>query len=395
MVADGESYAAIPRVIWTLWFEGWDKAPELHRRCLESWRLYNQGWEVRPIARSDLPRLLGDFLPKYEKLRYAMNPLEEFGGCWIPPAAESDLLRVLLLHIYGGIWADSTMLCRRPLDEWLPEAAANGFFAYAPEKLEDNIPMMSSFLASSKGHLLTTAWRKRIEEHWSKPKAARLDLGFFWVHQIFGRMVQPGGPDSETSLCRSWEEVPRISGEYGVVGPHYWVEYKDKLPMPPTEEYRRVIAEDRSTPMWKLTNHHFKLETMAPSSCYRCILEDTRRHAHAHLLARAQPTALDGNPQHPLRTGMRVRCRGLAARPELNGCGGKLLSVDPQSARWQVQLEGGNGTKLLKADNLEAFGAACESRAAAEGSGGCASGGYGGEAGGKRPSAASSLGAER
>ena len=35
-----------------------------------------------------------------------------------------------------GVWADATVLCRRPLDEWIDAKAAarEGFFAYAPEK---------------------------------------------------------------------------------------------------------------------------------------------------------------------------------------------------------------------------------------------------------------------
>merc|ERR1712232_1418088 len=115
-------------------------------------QLYNLGWEVRPIARSDLPELLRDFVPQYERLRVAMNALEKFNGFWIPPAAESYLLRLILLVLYGGVWVDSTMLCRRPLDGWLPEAAPNGFFAFSPESIKENLPVMSSFIASVPAH---------------------------------------------------------------------------------------------------------------------------------------------------------------------------------------------------------------------------------------------------
>lgn len=35
-----------------------------------------------------------------------------------------------------GVWADATILCRQPLDDWIDEAAApaDGFFAFSPEK---------------------------------------------------------------------------------------------------------------------------------------------------------------------------------------------------------------------------------------------------------------------
>ncbi|CAE8640182.1 unnamed protein product, partial [Polarella glacialis] len=205
----------IPQTIWMLWFDGWDVAPELHRRCAESWRLFNPSWEVKTICRKDLPELLGEFVQGYEKLRVAMNPLEKFGLSWIPPAAESDLLRLMLLVRHGGVWADSTMLCRRQLDSWLPAASISGFFAYAPESVPEKIPVMSSFLASEPSHPLVCAWLEKACLHWSRPSATRPDLGFFWVHHLFGELVS-----EDAAHASAWAEVPRISGEYGVSGPN-------------------------------------------------------------------------------------------------------------------------------------------------------------------------------
>mmetsp|Transcript_135660 Transcript_135660/g.247334 ORF Transcript_135660/g.247334 Transcript_135660/m.247334 type:complete len:335 (-) Transcript_135660:73-1077(-) len=274
----------VPRVIWILWFDGWEQAPELHQRCLESWQLFNLGWEVRAISRKEIPGLLGDFMPRYEQLRTAMNPIERFGGFWIPPAAESDLLRLLLLAMYGGVWADSTMLCRRPLDDWLTEVAASGFFAFSPESLEEKeyIPVMSSFLAAQPSHKLMVAWLKRVIEHWSTPSIERQDRGFFWVHNIFGELVAES-PTGDAEAVRAWREVPRVTGEYGKKGPHFFVPYKKKLGPFPTPELQVAIEQDLETPMWKLTNHEVKLNDVTRDSCYWVLLEETRRQARAHL----------------------------------------------------------------------------------------------------------------
>ena len=35
--------------------------------------------------------------------------------------SRSDIIRLALLNRYGGVWADSTMLCLEPLDSWLPK----------------------------------------------------------------------------------------------------------------------------------------------------------------------------------------------------------------------------------------------------------------------------------
>ncbi|MGH6952032.1 MAG: capsular polysaccharide synthesis protein, partial [Vitreimonas sp.] len=29
---------SLPRIVWTLWLQGWDAAPETARACLASWR---------------------------------------------------------------------------------------------------------------------------------------------------------------------------------------------------------------------------------------------------------------------------------------------------------------------------------------------------------------------
>ena len=64
---------------------------------------------------------------------WSESDLQVFGDSLIPPAAESDLLRLYLLNKYGGVWVDSTNLCRRPLNDWLPSAASQGFFAFFPD----------------------------------------------------------------------------------------------------------------------------------------------------------------------------------------------------------------------------------------------------------------------
>jgi mannosyltransferase OCH1-like enzyme len=115
----------LPRVIWMLWFQGWEQAPHLQKQCLQSWQLYNPSWEVKAITSNDLPAVLEDDFEVYEKLK--KDNADNF-----PMQAQSDLLRFLILKRHGGVWADSTMLCRRPLDEWLGGVMTAGFFRIWP-----------------------------------------------------------------------------------------------------------------------------------------------------------------------------------------------------------------------------------------------------------------------
>ena len=52
------------RNIFILWLQGWDKAPWLQRRVLESWRINNKGWNN--IHPEHLKLLLSGYL-KYNK----------------------------------------------------------------------------------------------------------------------------------------------------------------------------------------------------------------------------------------------------------------------------------------------------------------------------------------
>merc|ERR1740121_2308241 len=106
------------------------------------------------------------------------------------------------------------MLCRRPLDEWLPGAAASGFFAFSPESLDEGLPVMSSFLASTAMHAITAGWLRRVTAHWSASSAARPDLGFFWLHKIFGEMVSEGAT-GDAGTREAWRAVPKVSGKRG------------------------------------------------------------------------------------------------------------------------------------------------------------------------------------
>merc|ERR1719474_1971969 len=173
---------------------------------------------------------------------------------------------------------------------------------------------MSSFLASEPGHKIVSVWLKRTAEHWSTPFSSRPNLGFFWLHKLFGHMVgdpivgkfDPKSVDADVK--RRWELVPRVSGEYGVTGPHFWVKYTDKLKPAPTAEHQAVIDGDRDTPMFKLTNHEVKLRDVGPESCYWVLLRTTQRQAQEYA-ARSPEVGL-AVVKRLLATGDAVGCRG-------------------------------------------------------------------------------------
>lgn len=106
----------IPKRIWLLWQQGWDNAPELVRRCAETWQQRNPGWEVVLLDQHTLPLFCAGYA---ERMPAGLSR-----------QAHSDMVRTMLLAEHGGVWTDATCFCVRPLDDWLPYAAQSGFFMF-------------------------------------------------------------------------------------------------------------------------------------------------------------------------------------------------------------------------------------------------------------------------
>ena len=97
----------LQKIIWTCWFQGRDCAPEVVRKCLQSWEDRNPEWDFRCLDADTIAKYLD--LDAYVDLQRQQ----------ITAASLSDILRLLLLHEYGGVWVDATTFCNVPLDEWI------------------------------------------------------------------------------------------------------------------------------------------------------------------------------------------------------------------------------------------------------------------------------------
>ena len=179
------------KVIWSYWFDGRDSAPELVQRCLASWEIKNPGWDVRCLDEYTVGR--------YVDLGSHVN----LAAQQITADSLSDIIRVLLLHEFGGVWVDPTVLCNQPLDEWLPAAASAGFFAFsypAPDQ-----PLASWFLAAAPGNTLLGKWAAKTVGYWDGRSKS---TDFFWFEHQFGELCS-----LDPEARRAWAAVPKISAD--------------------------------------------------------------------------------------------------------------------------------------------------------------------------------------
>lgn len=143
----------IPRKIWILWYQGVSDAPFIVQRCIESWIKQNPTWEVIILESSNID--------KYVTLDIPEETLAN-----LPLAHQSDLIRLLLLSKYGGVWCDATTLCNIPLDMWIDEYTESQFFMF--EKPGADRLISNWFIASQKNSPICLKLYNELKSYWMK-----------------------------------------------------------------------------------------------------------------------------------------------------------------------------------------------------------------------------------
>lgn len=106
------------KTIWMCWFQGEDdnSIPELNKKCIKRWKELNSDYEVNVLCNNTIKQYVPEFF-EFTSIR--------------KPAAKSDLLRILLLSKYGGVWVDASVYPMLPLSDFYENVMNDtGFFAY-------------------------------------------------------------------------------------------------------------------------------------------------------------------------------------------------------------------------------------------------------------------------
>jgi hypothetical protein len=235
----------LSRTIWCLWFQGWADAPDLVKACAASWRRHNPDWNLCLLSGATLAASLEE-LPR---------PATAAGN--LPLEARSDVLRIELLHRFGGIWIDSTVYCLRPLDGWIDQAMPSGFFAF--NRPMPDVMLSSWFLAVERGSYLIDRWHRGVRAYW-EGRAERDH--YFWFHRLFADAY-----GSDERFRAIWDATPKLSAD----APHCFAPYEEQL-FKPVNAFTRLIVETAQTPMLKLT-HKLAHERGGPGTTYRWLCD--------------------------------------------------------------------------------------------------------------------------
>lgn len=219
------------QTIYILWFQGFEHAPGLVKQCCLSWKHYNPDWNIILLDKSNLHEYvqLEDYI--------------DLSGKNINFTALSDVVRLCLLRKHGGVWADATTFCNRPLNEWLPAYIKEGFFAFnRPKPGPKNIVRLLApwFLYADKGSYIIEKWLDSTIRYFSIHDSPQ---DYYWVHFLFGDLCA-----ADQAFKAIWSKVPKLPANG--VGPHY-IQEKGMF-----RTINETIQEDirkKITPLYKLT----------------------------------------------------------------------------------------------------------------------------------------------
>lgn len=256
------TWSGIPKVIWMLWCDGHEAAPDIVQACMASWKRHHPSWKLEVISRRNLDSWM-------DVRAITGRPAEDF-----TPVVLSDLLRMHVLAREGGIWVDATLYCCVPVESWLEPYMSSGFFAFrnpGPDR-----PLSSWFIACRPENVLMALWRDNGHRYWHHrryrgnrwfsglhrwlsrkwshdPMAAqhwfrwwiRYGLAmhpYFWAHYLFLRLLE-----ENPTARRLWALTP----EYDAAAPHLFQPGRGLMSAASTGMLAEI--ENGRSPVYKLT----------------------------------------------------------------------------------------------------------------------------------------------
>lgn len=232
---NGISEKASTSYIFTGWFQGYDGAPEIVQRCMDSIKANCGSATYVNITRKN-----------YRK--YAQIPdyiINKWESGIISDAHFSDILRTCLLYEHGGVWLDATVMLFGPLPEFIQDS--NVFF-FQESFLDNSDVGVSSWCIRSKyrSNSFIGTLRDSLFSYWRKNNK----LQDYYLYHDFVALLA-----NSNRYHDMWEKMPYVSN----VPPH--VLQKELLKPYKKKQFEEII---RLSSIQKLTyklgyNHeHYK-----------------------------------------------------------------------------------------------------------------------------------------
>lgn len=149
------------KIIWILWLQGEERAPQIVKKCIHSIRKNASGYTVRLLDENNLFNYVK--LPDYIILKWKRGIISN--------THFSDIVRTDLLVRHGGIWMDATVFLTGELPNYIVDSP---FFLYKRGMTRDITAITNNWLISSdKNVRLLLCVREMLFEYWKTENKIR------------------------------------------------------------------------------------------------------------------------------------------------------------------------------------------------------------------------------
>ncbi len=183
------------KIIWTCWWQGENKAPDIVRACWRSWKKYiTNSYQIRVITKFNYMEYID--VPTYmiEKAEKGLMKVQYL----------ADIIRMLLLYKYGGIWMDATVY----LTDYLPVESISSFNLYTYHLPSNDYGSNTSwtiwFIAGKPGELLFRFIAESIAWYFKYNNAS-----LFYLQPDYTISI---ACEKYPAICNKFDKVPIRSG---------------------------------------------------------------------------------------------------------------------------------------------------------------------------------------
>jgi mannosyltransferase OCH1-like enzyme len=182
-----------PNKIWTVWLQGLENAPNIVQKCVRS--IQNQhGKDVLVLDNTNISLYVE--IPKYLAEKWKKGIISN--------THYTDVVRILLLAKYGGVWVDATIFLFAPIPSFI-----RGAELFCFKSSHESVSLASVWLIAAKpGNSIILKLQNLLLAYWKKENK----LVSYSIISLFHTMIVT---QSESEKA-AWKSVPHFEASLGL-----------------------------------------------------------------------------------------------------------------------------------------------------------------------------------
>ena len=179
------------KTIFVYWKQGFENAPLLVKKCLDSIKRNAGGYNVLCLTEDNL----------FDYVVLPQHIIKKHDDGLIGEAHFSDIIRANLIYRYGGVWCDATCFFSRPIDDYVEKAS---FFMFQNTKLGNVSPIKCSnwFIKGEAGSILLKTVLNFIYSYYQNFDVV---IHYYLFHIVLSLVVE-----ERRDVSKEWDEMPFV-----------------------------------------------------------------------------------------------------------------------------------------------------------------------------------------